>query len=97
MVRETGVQSQVESYQRLKKWYSIPPCLSQHYKVWIKGKVEQSREKSLHPPQHLGVVAMEKGAFGSRLTTVANFSYLNQWFPTVSVRSFLGGAKPSIW
>ena len=25
---ETGVQSQVESYQKLKKWYSIPPCLT---------------------------------------------------------------------
>ena len=23
---ETGVQSQVESYQSLKKWYLIPPC-----------------------------------------------------------------------
>ena len=27
MVRETRVQSQVKSYQRLKKWYLIPPCL----------------------------------------------------------------------
>ena len=25
---ETGVQSQVESYQKLKKWYLIPPCLT---------------------------------------------------------------------
>ena len=28
MVRETGVQSQVEWYQRLEKWYLIPPCLT---------------------------------------------------------------------
>ena len=28
MVRETGVQSQVESYQRLQKWYLMPPCLT---------------------------------------------------------------------
>ena len=35
-----GVQSQVESYQRLKKWYLMPPCLTQHYKVGIKSKVE---------------------------------------------------------
>ena len=28
MARETGVQSQVESCQRLKKWYLIPPCLT---------------------------------------------------------------------
>ena len=25
---ETGVQSQVESYQRLKKWYFMSPCLA---------------------------------------------------------------------
>ena len=28
MVWETGVQSLVKSYQRLKKWYLIPPCLT---------------------------------------------------------------------
>ena len=28
MVWETWVQSQVESYQRLKKWYLMPPCLT---------------------------------------------------------------------
>ena len=46
----------------------------QHYKVRIKGKVEQSRERSSALPLHLGVVAIEKGAFGSPLTTVANFT-----------------------
>ena len=28
MVKETWVQSQVKSYQRLKKWYLMPPCLT---------------------------------------------------------------------
>ena len=28
MAQETGVQSQVMSYQRLKKWYLIPACLT---------------------------------------------------------------------
>ena len=28
MARETWVQSQVESYQRLKKWYVMPPSLT---------------------------------------------------------------------
>ena len=28
MVRETEVQSQVESHQRLKKWYLMPLCLA---------------------------------------------------------------------
>ena len=44
MARETRVQSLVESYQRLKKWYLMLPCLTQHYKVQIKSKEEQSRE-----------------------------------------------------
>ena len=28
MVRKTWVQSQIVSYQRLEKWYLIPPCLT---------------------------------------------------------------------
>ena len=31
---------------RTQKWYLIHPSLTQHYKVRIKGKVEQSREWS---------------------------------------------------
>ena len=45
---------------------------TQHYKVWIKGKVDQSRERST-PPTHLSVVAIVKGAFGLSSTTVAKF------------------------
>ena len=40
MGQDTGVQSQVESYQRLKNCSTLP------YKVRFKGKVEQSRERS---------------------------------------------------
>ena len=47
---------------------------TQQYKVRIKSKVEQSRERSSALPLHLGVVAIEKGAFWSPLTTVANFT-----------------------
>ena len=35
---------------------------TQQYKVRIKGKVEQSRERSSTLPLHLNVVAIEKGA-----------------------------------
>ena len=38
---------------------------TQHYNVRIEGKVEQSRERSSALPLHLGVVAIEKGTFGS--------------------------------
>ena len=47
---------------------------TQHCKVEIKGKVEQTREKSSAFSLHLGVVAIEKGAFGSPSITVANFT-----------------------
>ena len=50
MVRKTGVQSQVASYQRLKKKKKgvLDATLlnTQHYKIQIKGKVEQYRERS---------------------------------------------------
>ena len=39
----------------------------------MKGKVEQSREW-VAPPLHLSVVAIEKGAFRSSSTQVANFT-----------------------
>ena len=45
---------------------------AQHFKVRIQGKVEQSRERS----SVLGVVAIEKGAFGLLSTKGDNFTYL---------------------
>ena len=49
---------------------------TQHYKVQIKGKVEQSRERSSALPY---TSAIEKGVFGSPSSTVANFIYLNKY------------------
>ena len=49
---------------------------TQHYKVRFKGKVEQSWEWSSALPYTFGVVAIEKGAFWSPSTMVANFTYL---------------------
>ena len=46
MGQKPGVMSQVESYQRLKKWYDTSLLNTQNYKVRFKGKVEQSREKN---------------------------------------------------
>ena len=48
---------------------------TQQYKVRIKSKVEQSNERS-SAPLHLDVVAIEKGAFWSPSTMVANFTLL---------------------
>ena len=40
------------------------------YKVRIKSKVEQSRERSNAPPTHLGVVAIEKPSGRPRLREI---------------------------
>ena len=48
---------------------------TQHYKVRIKCEVEQSRERSKRPSQHLGVVVIEKGTFRLPLTKVTNFTF----------------------
>ena len=53
----------------------LPLLNTQHYKVRIKGKVEQSREWSSALPYTLGVVAIEKGAFRALLTKVAHFTF----------------------
>ena len=45
------------------------------YKVRIKGKVEQSRERSSALPYTSVVVAVEKGAFWSPSTTFANLQH----------------------
>ena len=49
---------------------------TKQYKVRIKSKVEQSRERSSALPLHLNVEAIGKGAFWSPSTTVSNFTYL---------------------
>ena len=66
MIRETWVQSQVASYQRLLKWYLIPPCLT------LSNIRHISKVKWSNPSLRLGVVAI-----GHPPTTVANFSLLN--------------------
>ena len=47
----------------------------QHYRVRIKGKVEQSRKWSSALPYTSYVVGIEKGAFGVPSTKVANFFF----------------------
>ena len=56
-----GDQSSIESsLQRLKMLLNTTLLNTQHYKVRIKGIVEQSRERSIALPLHICVVAFEK-------------------------------------
>ena len=49
MVRETEVQSKVESYQRLKKWYFIPPCLTLSIITYVSRVKWSNPEKGVVP------------------------------------------------
>ena len=67
---------------------------SQHYKVRIKDKVELAGGMELHPPLHLGVVAILKEAFGSLSTMVANFLYvLTEPLPIYIYMRFLSSSE----
>ena len=48
---------------------------TQHYKILIKSKKEQPRERCKRPLLHLSVVTIEKVAFGAPSTMVANFTF----------------------
>ena len=48
--------------------YLMPPCLTLSIIMYVSRVSGASQEKKLYPPLHLGVVAIEKGAFGSPLT-----------------------------
>ena len=98
---ETGVQSQVESYQRLKKMVFDAALLSiQQFQVRIKGKVEQLWEWNSAFPLHLYVVAIEKGAFESPSTKVANFTYsysISYGLNSITTVFFYKVSFDSIW
>ena len=78
MVRKTGLQSQAESYKKLKIWYLMPHCLTLNiikYRSKVSGAIQR---KELHHPLHLGVVAIEKGALVSLSSKVCQLTtYIN--------------------
>ena len=48
MVWETGIQSQVESYQRLIKLYLMPPCLTlniKRYGLRVSGAIQGKEQR----------------------------------------------------
>ena len=73
IVREAGVQSPVKSYQKTQKMVLDAALLST---IRWGLRVKWSKPgKGVASSLHLGVVAIEKGAFGSPSTKVANFTF----------------------
>ena len=55
----------------------------------MKGKVEQSKERS-NTPLHFGVVAIAKRAFGLPSTKVTNFTYFTSNKENIASQTFRG-------
>ena len=59
---------------------------------YISGRVipkTQKMGKKYRPPLHLGVVAIEKGAFGSPSTMFANFTYIYIYSPKLYIYIYI--------
>ena len=97
MVRETWVQSQVTTYQRLKKWYLIPTCLTLSNIRSVSRVKWSSPGKGVAPSLHFGVVAIEKGAFWSPSTMVAHFTYLQSLLTKLSLCLFFPEKMIELW
>ena len=68
---------------KIQKKYLMPPCLTVSI-IRYRSRVKWSNPgNGVVPSLNLGVVANEKGAFGSPLTTVANFTYFTNNLHTV--------------
>ena len=74
MARVTKVQSQVESYQRLKKWYLIPPCLTLSIIRYVLRVKWSNPSKGVVPFPTPVCSSYWKGSFQVALTVV-NFTY----------------------
>ena len=57
------------------KWYLIPPCLSLINIRYVSRVKWGNPREEVASPLRFGVVAIEKGAFWSPSTTVANFFF----------------------
>ena len=55
---------------KAQKWYLMPPCLTHSFIRYVSRVSGSIQGKYYRPLLHLGVVAIEKGAFRSPSTTV---------------------------
>ena len=69
--RETKVQSQVESYQKLTLYF-IPPCLIFCIIRYVSRVCAAIQKKEQNPPKQLSLVAMEKEPSGRSWLRMAN-------------------------
>ena len=72
-----GDLGSIASYQRLKKWYLIPSCLTLSNIRYVARVMWCNPEKGVVHPLHLSVVAIEKGAFWSQIHKFFYFYFVS--------------------
>ena len=90
MVRENWVKSQVASYQRLKKWYLIPPCLTLSNIRYVSRVKWSNPGKRVAPSSPLYCSSYWKGSFTVALDYGCQLYlllYLNNWRNLIVLRS----------
>ena len=93
MARETWVQSQVESYQRLKKWYLMPPCLTLSI-VRYGSRVKWSNPgKGVAPSPTPWCSSYRKGSLRVTLDYGRQLYLLLKWIKYRILLSFIAGPK----
>ena len=83
MGRETGVQSQVESYLRLKKWYLMPPCLTLSSSI----TEASSSDYLVSYPGHLLRESYPSAKTQSKVRTKGNVEQSREWSSALSYTS----------
>ena len=77
IARETWVQFQVESYQKLKKWYLIPPCLILSTRRCGSRVTLSNPEKGVAPSPTPWCSSYRKGSFRVTLDYGRQFYFFN--------------------
>ena len=83
MAREIWVQSQVESYQRLKKWYLMLSCLTLSIIRYVSRVRWSNPGKGVAPSPTLRCSSYRKGSLRVTLDYVANFTYIYRFVALV--------------
>ena len=80
MVQETWVQSQVASYQRLKKWFLIPPCLTLSNIRYVSSVKWSNLGKGVAPSPTSRCSSYRKGSPLVTLDYGRQLTYIRDWF-----------------
>ena len=93
MVRETGVQSQVVSYQTLKKWYLMLPCLPLSFIGYVSRVKGSNPGNGVAPSPTPWCSSYWKGS----LQVILNYGHQLYLLFTSEVRYFKRRVKWRIW